>query len=161
MSAVAEFRLIPKKKLNDLLESAKIKKNWLGKPIDKYYVFLDSNSKKLKQYNLSGYYYADLLFYLSEKENIDLMDSEFDNISKSLTQLRGVSSFIFTEQHKEKYYDNLNEKKYSEQELQKFSNELHEEDDQEAGRAIIEALEVLKANILEASEDNVVLLQVG
>lgn len=99
MSVIADFRLIETSKLNDLLAHAEIKieKGFLSqKVIDNYWNFLNANSKKLKDFNGSGYIFANLLVFLAEEKGIQLLKSEYDDIAEALVNKRGSSIFVLT-----------------------------------------------------------------
>ena len=67
MSAIADFRIIKTDKLDALKEASEviIKKGFFKKTvIDNYWSFIQENSKKLKDFELSGYIFGNLLIYL-------------------------------------------------------------------------------------------------
>lgn len=77
MSAIADFRIIQTDKLDGLKESAEIiiKKGFFKKTVtDNYWSFLENNSSKLKDFERSGYLFTNLLLFLQENKEIDLLD---------------------------------------------------------------------------------------
>jgi len=91
MSAIADFRLIETSKLNDLLNNAEIKveKKLFGKKlIDNYWNYLNANSMRLKDFNWSGYIFADLLIFLQEKKGIDLLNGKYNDIVDAIIERR-------------------------------------------------------------------------
>src|SRR4249919_2188398 len=110
MSAIADFRIIETSKLNDLRDNAEIKiekKLFSKKVIDNYWDYLNANSKKLKDFDWSGYIFANLLIFLVEKKGIDLLKGKYDDIANVIVERRQNSTIIFTFDHKEKYLSDL------------------------------------------------------
>lgn len=165
MSAIADFRLIETSNLNELKEQATIKterKLFKKKVIDNYWTFLDANTKKLKDFDWSGYIFANLLVFLQEKKGIDLMNSEFDAIANEIMTKRENSTFIFTIEHKKKYLEKLDPSMFSTDELIAFNKEFSEEDDPDLAKAELEGIKTLKENIGMINDDKkVVMLSVG
>jgi hypothetical protein len=165
MSAVADFRLIETSKLNDLRDNAEIKiekKLFSKKTIDNYWDFLNVNSKKLKDFDWSGYIFANLLIFLEEKKGIDLLKGKHDDIANAIVGKRQNSTFILTFEHKQKYLADLSPDKYTVEELIEFNKDFSEEDDPELAKAEIEGIRALRDNLNLLSDDNqVILLSVG
>ena len=165
MSVIADFRLIETSKLNDLRENAEIKiekKLFSKKVLDKYWDYLDSNSKKLEDFEGSGYIFGNLLVFLDEKKGIDLLKSDYDEIANSIVEKRQSSVFILTFDHRQKYLDKLNPDNFSLDELITFNTEFSEDNDMEFAKAEIEAIKLLRDNLnLLTGDNNVILLNVG
>lgn len=165
MSAVADFRLIETSKLNDLLDNAEIKiekKLFSKKVIDNYWDYLNTNSKKLKDFDWSGYIFANLLVFLEEKKGIDLLKGKYDDIANAIVDKRQNSTFILTYDHKQKYLTNLSPDKFTLDELIEFNKDFSEEDDPELAKAEIEGVKALRDNLDLLTDDNhVILLSVG
>jgi hypothetical protein len=165
MSAVADFRLIETSKLNDLRDNAEIKiekKLFSEKTIDNYWDYINANSKKLKDFDWSGYVFTNLLIFLEEKKGIDLLKGKHDDIANSLVDKRQNSTFILTFYHKQKYLADLSPDKYTIEELIEFNKDFSEEDDPELAKAEIEGIRALGDNLNLLTDDNqVILLSVG
>jgi hypothetical protein len=165
MSAIADFRLIETSKLNDLRDNAEIKiekKLFSKKIIDNYWDYLDANSKKLKNFEWSGYIFANLLIFLEEKKGIDLLKGKDDDIANVIVERRQNSTFIFTFDHKQKYATGLSPDKFTLDELIEFNKDFSEEDDPELAKAEIEGIKSLKENLeLLTDDSHVVILSVG
>jgi hypothetical protein len=138
MSAIADFRLIETSKLNELRDNAEIKvekKLFSKKTIDNYWDYLNSNSKKLKDFGYSGYIFADLLIFLAESKGIDLLKSKYDDIANSIAERRQNSTIILTYDQRHAYLDKLNAEKFSTDELIAFNRDFSENDDPELAKA--------------------------
>jgi hypothetical protein len=164
MSAIAEFRIIEVSNLNELMSKAQItieKKLFNNKIIDNYNVYLDTNSKKLKEFNWSGYIFANLLILLEER-GISLLKSQYDNVANDVSAKRKNSTIIFTFEHKQKYSDELLADKFTLDELIEFNKEFYDDDDPELVKAELEGIRSLKENLELIPDDSyVVLLSVG
>lgn len=165
MSAVADFRLVETSRLNELSSKAeiKIKKNFFSKKVtNDYWEFLYANSKKLKDFNWSGYVFADLLEFLVEKKRIDLLKGKYEDIANSISEKRENATFILTYEHRQKYLDQLNPDNFSLDELITFNKEFSEDDDVELAKAEMEGIRFLRDNLSILTDDTkVILLSVG
>lgn len=165
MSAIADFRLVQISKLNELLSNAEIKierKLFSKKVIDNYWNYLDSNSKKLADFNESGYIFANLLIFLEERRGIDLLKGKYDHIANSIVEKRQNSTFIFTYEHTQAYANKLNPDHFTLNELIEFNKEFSEESDPQLAEAEIEGIKALRNHLELLTDDSqVILLSVG
>ena len=165
MSAIADFRLIETSKLNDLRDNAEIRierKLFSKKSIDTYWDYLNSNSKKLKDFGHSGYIFADLLIFLAENKGIDLLKSKYDDIANSIVERRQNSTIILTYDQRQAYLDKLDSEKFNLDELIAFNKDFSENEDPELAKAEIEGIKALRDSLAQVTGDNqVVLLSVG
>jgi hypothetical protein len=165
MSAIADFRIIETEKLEALKEAAEIKttKGFFSKTvIDNYQQFLELNTTKLSDFQWSGYVFGNLLFFLQEQRNIDLISSEFNSICNWIAEKRKISVMIFTFNHKAAYFDKLFAENFTNEELIQFNKEFSQEDDLEIAQAEKAGIDAIRKS-LELLMDNskVVLLTVG
>jgi hypothetical protein len=164
MSAIADFRLIEISRLNELKEKAEIKvqrKLFRKIIIDQYWDFLQAHSDRLKDFDWSGYVFADLLVFLAKKHGIQLDQGEYQSIAEEITSKREMGTLILTYDHKRKYMNELSPERFSLEELIAFNKEFSEDDDPELAKAELEGIKALREN-LEAIEDDtrVVILSV-
>jgi len=164
MSAIADFRLIETSKLSALRDNAEIKiekKLFSKKTIDNYWNYLNANSKKLRDFEYSGYIFANLLSFL-ETKGIDLLKSKYDDIADGIVERRQHSAIILTYDHRQAYLHQLNPDSFSLEELIAFNKDFSEEDDPELAKAEIEGIKMIQEGLKELTADNqVVLLNVG
>ena len=165
MSAIADFRLIEKSKLSDLNNAAEIvvKKGFFKKTvIDNYNKYLDTNTKRLKEFEESGYIFGNLLVYLQEKKEIDLLKSEYDNIANEVCKKRGNSTIFLTKSHKDKYGHLLNPNNYSLDELIAYNIEFSEDNDPEFAKGELKGIAALRDNLNTIPDENyIVILTIG
>jgi hypothetical protein len=165
MSAIADFRLIEKSKLDDLNKAAEIiiKKGFLKKTVaDNYNLYLDSNTKRLKDFDESGYIFGNLLVYLQEKKEIDLLNSDYDGIANEISKKRGNSTIILTKNHRDKYSDLLIPEKYSLDDLIAYNVEFSEDNDPEFAKGELKGIRALRDSLNAIPDDNyIVILTVG
>lgn len=161
MSAIASFYLIETSKLDDLKLNAEvtIKKGlFTKKVIDNYFDYLANNAIRLKCLDGSGYIYANLLIYLQEERNIDLLTNQYDEVAEDLVQKRGSSQFIFTHKQKNTFLAQLEPALLSLIEMQKFNQDFSEEGDGETATITLDALRILHDNLEKVENDGQVLL---
>ena len=161
MSAIADFRIIKTDKLDALKEASEIivKKSFFKKTVtDNYWSFLEDNSKKLNDFEWSGYIFCNLLIYLQENKNIDLLTSEYDSTANWISEKREISLMIFTHNHKKAFLDKLNTKNFSMEELINFNKEFSEDDDFELAEAEIAGINAIKASLEELIDDKEVVI---
>jgi hypothetical protein len=151
MSAIASFVQIPKTALARLRQAA-TQSNFHG--------FLEQHGEEAANYEWSGYVFGTLLVYLKDQHQIDLMKSEFEELSKFLCKALGVSLFIFTEAHKRAYLARLSEE-FSEQGLRDYYNEFNATADSEAGKPMLDGIRWLRQSLSALGQDSVIIFSVG
>lgn len=165
MSAIADFRIISVSKLKELSDKSEVKVEkgfFSNKVIDGYWTYLDSNSKKLSDFNYSGYIFADLLIFLEEDKGIDFLQGAYDDIANTISEKRENSTIICTYQHRQAYLDKLSPDRFTLEELIAFNKSFSENDDPELARMEMEGIKALRDNLeLLTSEDQVILLTIG
>ena len=165
MSAIAEFRLLEKSKLEDLRQASNIEVKrglFSKKVIDNFYKFLDSNSRKVTNFDDSGYVFGNLFVFLQEQKGIDLLNGEYDEIVNEICSKRGISMFVFTKTHKDNYANLLDSTKLSIEELIKFNVEFSEDNDPEFAKSELKGILALRESLNSISEDkDVVILTIG
>lgn len=159
MSAIASFIKFPKKSLEGLREAAVPKKRFLFKPRDMYGDYLQKYGKEVVAYEWSGYVLGTLLPYLQEECQIDLMKSEFDELSGFLSESRGNTIFIFTVTHKQDCLEKLTQE-FSESTLRDYYNEFNETDEPEIGLAMIDGIKAFRESLEHVDNDSVILFSI-
>lgn len=161
MSAIASFYILDTSKLDYLKQHAEIivKKSLFSKKVtDNFWDYLASNSTELKSLDGSGYVYANLLVYLEEEKNIDLLTNQYEDTAKELVEKRGSSHFFFTYQQKISFLPQLQSSLFSLTEMQKFNQEFSGEGDEETAELTLEAIKLLHDNLDKVQNENQVLL---
>jgi len=159
MSAIARFTLLSKENLDGLRESSLPTKRLIGKPVDKYWNFLNINGEEVVDYQWSGYVLATLLPYLAEIHNIDLMGSEFDTLAGFLSETRSATHFIFTNSHKNSFLKKL-ENEYSEVELEKYFNEFNGTNEKGVGTSMLDGIRAFHECLTRVDDDNVIIFSI-
>jgi hypothetical protein len=157
MSAIASFYILDTTKLDDLSKNAEIivKKGFFSKKVtDNYWEYLANNATELKSLDGSGYVYANLLVYLQEEKNIDLLTNQYENIAKELVDKRGNSHFLFTNNQKTSFLFQLKPDLFSLTEIQKFNQDFSEEGDEETAKLTLDAIRLLHDNLEKVQNDN-------
>ena len=160
MSAIASFIKLPISALDGLREAAVPKKRLFGAPRDTYNDYLRRHGQIVADYKWSGFVLATLLPCLEEQHQIDLMDSEYRDLEKFLTDSRSATHFILTPAHKIRYLSKI-EGQFSEQTLRDYYNEFNETQDAEAGKPMIDGVQALRQSLRALDEDSVILFSIG
>jgi hypothetical protein len=165
MSALAEFRLISTAKLQNLVEAAEVKIQkgfFTKKTIDNFHAVILHDTKKLIDFNWSGFILADLLIFLKEKRNINLFEGEYNAIADQIIERRQQSPIILTYEHTLKYASLLIPEKFSTNELIEFNKDFSENDDPQIATAQLEGIAALKQSLDSIPSSNfAVLLFIG
>lgn len=159
MSAIATFTKLPKAALHGLREAAVPKKKLLRAPRDDYHNYLRQHGHSAAEYEWSGFTLATLLPYLEEEHQIDLMKSEYNELSTFLTQSRDATHFIFTNAHKQAYFTKLDEQ-FSEEKLCNYFNEFNAADEAEAGKPMLDGIRAIHQSLNQIDEESVVVLSI-
>lgn len=131
-----------------------------GKRQDHYWEFLSAHGREIGHYDWSGWVLATLLPYLHEND-IDLDQSELDDLSAFLCAVRENSVFILTARHREKYLEKLDPAHYSESELHDYYVEFNEVEFDEAGKAMLDGITLIRKSLEEVTPQTFVLLEIG
>jgi hypothetical protein len=160
MSAIATFTLLPVSSANNLRDAA-VPKILLGKPEDSFHRFLRESGTPLSKYEWSGYFIATLLPYLEQERDISFTNSEFDDLETFITNVRGTSSFVLTNFHREQFLEKLDPTTFLESELKEYFEKFNETENPESGRAMLDGIAVIQRNLSQVRSDTFILLIVG
>ncbi len=149
MKPLTTVTLLPEAALHDLRRAAR----------DGYHGFMHRQGRKT--YNgTSGDTLTTLLPCLQEEHQIDLMRSDFDELSAFLTRERGATHFIFTQAHKRAYLDKLDPQSFSEEKLRDSYNKRNAAHDPEAGKQMLDGVKLLRESLAALNEGSVVVLSI-
>jgi hypothetical protein len=153
MSLIASFYLIEKAKL-DLLQSnslIEVKKGLFTKKIvDNYYPFLEANSVELPTLDYNGYngsVFLDALDYLEDRHSLKLIDKTFDELSNEIGKNRSLDVHVLSYDFKVAMQGKLNLESFTEDDIQKYIEEIGGDVDLDSAIACKKAIEVLSKNI--------------
>lgn len=156
MSAIAEFRLIPVHRLNELMDAAtmKVEKSWFStKVTDRYATFLQEASIAMDPFEYSGYVYAALLVFLKEQRKIDLFKNEYAAVSTELSARRKNTTLVLCARQFRDYAHELVPDQFTVGELMRFNEEFSEEDDPDLAAIQLEAIRILRSNLSKIPDD--------
>jgi hypothetical protein len=160
MSAIASFIQIPKAAIEELRLATTPQKKILEGMRDAYPDYLQKNGQSVAEYEWSGYVLATLLVYLQQQHHIDLMHSEYDELSKFLTNERGATHFIFTDSHKKAYLEKF-DLPFSEEELCSYYNEFNATHEDQAGEPMLDGIRSLRHCLNAIVDQSVVVFSIG
>ena len=160
MSAIASFRLLPKSSLSGLRKAAV--PTWFGgKAQDNFWPYLSAHGRELMQYKWSGYILGTLLPYLEQTWAINFGNPDFEGLGTFLSNVRESPAYILTDAHRRAYAEDLDPSSYSEDELRAYFEAFNETTNAESGRAMLDGIVVLQANLSQVNQDSVILLTIG
>lgn len=160
MSAIASFIKLPKTALDGLREAAIPKKRFFGSPRDTYPDYLQRHGQQAADYKWSGYILATLIVCLQKQHQIDLMKSEFDDLSTFLSTSRGATCFIFTDAHKRAFLSKL-DGQFSEQALCDYYNQFNGAAETDAGKPMLDGVHAFRRSLSTLDEGSVVVFSIG
>ena len=160
ISAIATITLLPKSIIPALRDAATPKKGFFGKPKDKYPAVLAQHGREVERYVWSGYVLATLLPSLKNARKIDLMKSEFADLSSLLTEARGATVLVLDAGHKH-WLSELDPAKFSEQELRDRFNQFNAANEPDAGRWMLDGVRFLQQALSQVQADEIGLLVIG
>jgi hypothetical protein len=158
MSAIASFIMLPETALGGLREAAVPKKRLFGAAQDNYHDYLQLNGREVADYKWSGYILATLLVYL-QKQQIDLMKSDYDELAGFLTKARNATHFIFTSALKQAFLAKLGGP-FSEQELCDYYNEFNGTQETEVGKPMLDGIEAFRRSLSALEPGSVIVFSV-
>jgi len=154
MPANALFTRLPRTDLAELVAAA------ADDDPQAFQSFLAANGTSVADYDDDGDVFSVLLPVLSEEYDIDLETSE-NEIVADIAEAIETLVFILTVDDQEKYAAKLNPDNFSEEELREAYEDFTEEEEEEAGELMLNAVTALYQCLLEVDADHVVVVTVG
>jgi hypothetical protein len=154
MPANAVFTRLPKSDLAELVEAA------ADDDPQAFQAFLAANGTSVADYDYDGEIFSTLLPILSEDYDIDLETSE-NEIVADIAEATDALVFILTADDQEKYLAKLNPDNFSESELADAYEDFTEEEEEDAGEAMLAAITALHQSLMEVDSDHVVVVTIG
>lgn len=111
---------------------------------------LQESGRELVEYPWSGDFLATLFSYLEEEHGIDLMNCGIPLFDKAKDCF-----FVLTPAQAETFLPRLDESLYSETDLARYFGEFTDEDEPDAGAAMLAGIRALKLGLGEASNTHV------
>lgn len=102
-----------------------------------------------------------VLLYLQTQRKINLMKSEYDELSAYLTDKRKATYFIFTDNHKKMYLSQLDPQLFSTEELQNYYNEFNGSKETEIGKPMMDGIRAIQQSLKNIDESSVVVFSIG
>jgi hypothetical protein len=146
MSAVASFTKLPKTSLDGLRQAT------AQGGFDRY---LQQHGKSVADYEWSGYILATLLPYLDEQQ-IQLMNSEHEELASFLSQTLQATCFVFTDAHRQAYVGKLSPESFSAQKLGDYYNEFNATAEPDAGQPMLDGIRALRQSLSALDGDSVI-----
>jgi hypothetical protein len=153
MSATANFTRLPRADLTELVEAA------TDDDPQAFLSFLAANGTSVADYDWDGEAFSVLLPVLSEEYDIDLETSE-NEIVADISEYVQATVFILTAEDKQKYLEKLSPDNFSKEELREAYEDFAEEEDEEAGDMMLDAITALHQSLAEADADHVVVVTI-
>jgi len=154
MPANAVFTRLPRVDLGELVTVAS------DEDPQAFQSFLAANGTSVADFDYDGEIFSALLPILSEEYDIDLETSE-NEVVADIAEAMEALVFILTAEDKAKYLTKLNPDNFSEEELADAYEDFTEEEEDEAGEAMLGGITALHQCLLEVDADHVVVVTVG
>ncbi len=154
MATSVTFTRLAKVDLGELVEAAS------DDDPQAYISFLSANGSSVADYDWDGDTFNVLLPVLADDYDIDLETGE-NEIVADISEAVESTVFILTADEKEKYLDRLSPDNFSEEELREVYEDFTEEEEEEAGDMMLDAINALFQSLQEVDADHVVVVTVG
>jgi len=154
MPANATFTRLPKSDLAELVAAAG------DDDPQAFQAFLAANGTSVADYDDDGEVFSVLLPVLSDEYDIDLETSE-NEIVADIADAIETLVFILTVEDQQKYAAKLNPDNFSEEELREAYEDFTEEEEEDAGELMLNAVTALHQCLLEVDADHVVVVTVS
>jgi hypothetical protein len=109
---------------------------------------------------VSGYVLATLLTYLDE-QGIHLMNSEHDETSTYLSEIRGGAIFVMTPQQRDLYFERLDADRFDGAELRRYYEEFNETDADGVEEPMLSGVRFLRDTLAALDSGTVAVLVVA
>jgi hypothetical protein len=154
MASNVTLTRLPKADLGELVEAA------ADDDPQAYISFLAANGVSVADYDWDGETFGVLLPVLAEEYDIDLESSENEIVAEIAESVESTV-FILTIGERDKYLEKLSPDNFSEEELREAYEDFTEEDDEEAGEMMLDAIGAIFQSLQEVDSDHVVVVTAG
>lgn len=154
MPANATFTRLPRSDLAELVAAAG------DDDPQAFQAFLAANGTAVSDFDEDGEVFSVLLPVLAEEYDIDLETSE-DEVVAEIAEAAEALVFVLTLEDRQKYLTKLNPDAFSESELADAYEEFAEEEDENAGEMMLNAIGALHQCLMEVDADHVVVVTAG
>lgn len=154
MPAIASFVRLPRDELGELVSAAG------GDDPHSVPDFLAANGTSVVEFEEDGEIFSVLLPVLAEDYDIDLETSE-NTIVADLAEATDALVVILTIEEQKKYLGQLDPENFSAEELGEAYADFSDEEDEDAGAAMLSGVGALHQALQEADADHVVVVVVG
>ncbi len=154
MPANAVFTRLPRVDLGELVAASS------DEDPQAFQAFLAANGTSVADFDYDGEIFSALLPILSEDYDIDLETSE-NEVVADIAEAMDALVFILTAEDKAKYLTKLNPDHFAEEELGEAYADFTEEEEEEAGEAMLAGIAALHQCLMEVDADHVVVVTVG
>ncbi len=154
MASNVTFTRLPKENLSELVEAA------ADDDPQAFINFLAANGVSVADYDWDGEIFDTLLPVLAEDYDIDLESSE-NEIVADIAEASQVSVFILTLEDRLKYLDKLNPENFSSEELREAYEDFTEDEEEDAGDMMLDALGAVFQSLQETDADHVVVVTIS
>ncbi len=154
MPASATFTRLPRSNLAELVAAA------ADDDPQAFQAFLAANGTAVSDFDEDGEVFSVLLPVLAEEYDIDLETSENEVVAE-IAEAAETLVFILTLEDQQKYLSKLNPDAFSVSELADAYEEFAEEEDDNAGEMMLNAIGALHQCLMEVDADHVVVVTAG
>ena len=149
--ANASFTRLPKADLGELVTAA------ADEDPAAFQAYLAANGSSVADYDEDGEILTSLLPILAEEYEIDLETSENEIVADIAESVEALVFILSLDDH-QKYLAKLNPENFSEDELREAYEDFSEDDDEDAGAAMLAAITALHQCLMEVDADHVVVV---
>lgn len=160
MSAIASFIRIPKAALHGLRAAATPRKKLFGGVRCDFPEYLRKHGEEDVNYPWSGWVFNTLLVYLQEVHQIDLVHSEYDELSAFLAQSVGGTHLFLTPAHRQAYLTKL-ESEFESSALCDYYDKFNEANEDGAGEPMLDGIRALRECLRKLDHESVVVFSIG
>ena len=154
MASNVTFTRLAKGDLGELVEAAS------DDDPQAFITFLAANGTSVADYDWDGETFGILLPVLADDYDIDLETSE-NEIVADISEAIESTIFILTLEEREKYLDKLNPENFDPEELREAYEDFTEEEEEEAGDMMLDAIAAVFQSLQEVDTDHVVVVTVS
>jgi len=157
MSADVEIIKFRISDVRALRAAAVPQKRLLGPARDLFWEFVRERGVRVVEYRWSGFYFMSIIGFLEDRLQVNLLEADHDELARHIAEIRGISAFVFTKEHRERWMALLGQA-ISERELEAYDREFSERQDPDAGRAMHEGIAALHGALSQIDDDSLVLV---
>ena len=159
-ASIVTATLLPIEELGSLRSHAIPRRSWeWAAAKETYHDYLDTKGKVLDSYRWPGDFLVTAVSFLNDK-GIQLLETKHGELAEFLSEERDDTHFLFTNDQKKKYLEEINKGSFTDVELVAYYEDFFKTTDSDAAQAMREAIEYISMVLSKLNEKKFAVIEI-